>query len=111
MLLLLLTELEEPFLNSVFLPEAKLFAGESLNFDSESLLRILPLSESLAVVSEPFLDFDSELLLLLPERLLPSLLFLQDCAECGLPGDSPLRLRVCVGAGLCLPPPGGFGAA
>lgn len=86
------------FLNA-FLLRPKLLAGESRTFDNESL----------ADTRDPFRDLGKDELLLLPERLLPSLLFLQDCAECGLPGDSPLRLRA-AGAGLCLPP-GGLGAA
>lgn len=75
----------------------------------ESLLLSLPVRESLALTRDVFLDLERELLLLLPDKLFPSLLFLQDCAECGLPSESPLRLRA-PGAGLCLPP-GGFGAA
>lgn len=72
-------------------------------FSNESVLRSLDVSESLAVTSELFLDFDSDALLFELFKLLPSLLlFLQDCAEWGLPGESPLRLRV-PGAGLCLP--------
>lgn len=73
------------------------------SFISESLLRSFDDKESLADINELFLDFGSDALLPLEAfRLLPSLLFLQDCAECGLPGESPLRLRV-PGAGLCLP--------
>ena len=82
-------------------------------FDEASALRTLPVSESRVDVREPLRDLGSEPLLLLPDSRLPpvSLLrFLQDCAECGLPGESPLRLRA-EGAGLCLPPEGGLGAA
>lgn len=74
-----------------------------LSFWNESLERSFPERESFVVTKELFLDLGRELLALEPLRLLPSLLlFLQDCAELGLPGESPLRLRV-PGAGLCLP--------
>jgi hypothetical protein len=68
----------------LLLPKLLLFDGDS--FESESLLLSLLESESLAETSDPFLDFGRDELLLLPDKLLPSLLFLQDCAECGLPG-------------------------
>lgn len=68
----------------------------SRNLVSDSVLFSLPVSESFAALREPLLrDFGSRL----PES---PLLFRSDCAECGLPGDSPLRLRA-PGAGLCLP--------
>lgn len=82
-------------------PKLLLFGGDILS--KESVLRSLDDSESLADTKELFLDFDNDVLLLELFKLFPSLLlFLQDCAEWGLPGESPLLLRV-PGAGLCLP--------
>lgn len=71
-----------------------LLNGESRSLDNDSLLLSFPVRESFAALSEPLRDFGS--------RLPESHLFRTDCAECGLLGDSPLRLRA-PGAGLCLP--------
>lgn len=82
-------------------PKLLLFGGDI--FNRESVLRSFEDSESLADTRELFRDFGKDVLLFELLRLFPSLLlFLQDCAEWGLPGESPLRLRV-PGAGLCLP--------
>lgn len=82
-------------------PKLLLFGGDI--FSKESVLRSLDDSESLADTKELFLDFGNDVLLLELLKLFPSLLlFLHDCAEWGLPGESLLLLRV-PGAGLCLP--------
>lgn len=74
-----------------------LLTDKSRSLVSDSVLFSLPVSESLAALSDEPMFRD--LGIRLPES---TLLFRSDCAECGLPGDSPLRLRA-PSAGLCLP--------